>query len=180
VGGALYDIFDSSNEGYDSATFGFALIGDNVFQGLYEFSFYDFWEHWMWSGYNTHHTIRAIYQNTIDYDTAPVFNPLLPDTPVLENNPWQHAIDLRSYSFDNESSDPYLTYAITYISDWRCGISLDGHWIDIAPESNWLGSCDAIVQVSDSIKPTSDTFRVNVNPVDGIAYMPIINSVSSK
>jgi hypothetical protein len=180
VAGALYDIFDNGNEGYDSASFGFAPIGDNVFQGLCEFSFYDFWEHWMWAGYNKHHTVRAIYQNTIDYDTEPVFNPQLPDLSVLENHIRQHAVNLWLYSFDNESTDPYLTYEITYISDWHCGISLDGHWIDIAPEFNWLGSCDVTIKVSDSIKPANDTFRVNIVPVVGITYMPIINSTPSK
>ncbi|MDD5468876.1 MAG: hypothetical protein PHS96_13825, partial [Anaerolineales bacterium] len=50
VAGALYDLFDSNNEGFDSATFGFAPIADLLIQTPLEVSFIQFWESWQASG----------------------------------------------------------------------------------------------------------------------------------
>jgi hypothetical protein len=36
VAGALYDLFDNTNEGFDSATFGFAPVANPVFQAPHE------------------------------------------------------------------------------------------------------------------------------------------------
>jgi hypothetical protein len=174
IAGALYDLFDSANDGYDNASFGFDPIADIVFQDPVEDRFTAFWEGWKTSGQNKHNAVRAIYQNTIDYDTSPRFEPPPPDIGTLQNTTYPHALDLWAYSQDEESNDAELTYQITNVSDGRCGVSLDGHWVNLAPQYNWLGVCDVTVQVSDSIKPTSDIFRVSVVPVVGRVYLPII------
>lgn len=118
--------------------------------------------------------VQAIYQNTIDYDTYPAFNPPIPDLYVLENHYRVHDIDLWDYSIDEESSDWELSCQITSISDSRCGVVLDDHWVDIFPQPNWLGSCDITVEVIDGIKSASDTFRVTVVPVRGRVYLPVV------
>ena len=175
VAGALYDLFDYTNEPtYDSAYFGFDPIADIVFQEGY-YAFHDFWNDWKSSGLNKHHAVRAIYQNTIDYDTSPRFSPLLPDRNVLEGYSYTHAIDLWSYTADDESADADLTYQLTSVTDTRCGISLvDGHWINIIPQAGWFGMCDATIRVSDSLKTASDTFRVTVMPIVGHMVLPLI------
>ncbi|MDD2694447.1 MAG: hypothetical protein PHD58_00805 [Anaerolineales bacterium] len=43
-------------------------------------------------GQNEHHAVRAIYQNTIDYDEPPGMD--LPNRTVLQDFGWHHAIDL--------------------------------------------------------------------------------------
>lgn len=176
VAGALLDIFDTANDpSNDSATFGFDTITDIVLQGSGETTLNEFWNAWRASGLNQHQAVRAIYQNTIDYDNAPRFDLPLEDQIVLKNIPDVHAIDLWAYSADDESSDAELTYQITSVTDTRCGIGvIDAHWISINPQSGWLGFCDATVQVNDSLKTSSDSFRVTVVPVAGRIYLPIV------
>jgi hypothetical protein len=123
---------------------------------------------------NKHHAVRGIYQNTIDYDTAPRFEPPLPDHCVLQDHSYFHPIDLWAYTTDDESADGELSYQIANLPDSRCGISLESHWINISPQSGWLGSCDVVIRVSDSIKPVTDSFTITVVPVVGNVYMPII------
>ena len=174
VAGALYDLFDNVNEGYDSAAFGFDPIADIVFHGAVEGTFSLFWSGWKTSGQNKHNAVRAIHQNTIDYDTAPRFDPPLPDRIVLQNSPWIHAIELWDYSNDDESVDAELSFYINYVSDTHCGIGVDNHWININPQTGWLGVCDATIRVNDSIYSGYDTFRVTVAPVAARRYLPII------
>jgi len=175
VAGALYDLFDGVNEGFDSATFGFTPIANNVFQAPNEDCLEAFWEGWKISEENEHHAVRAIYQNTIDYDTPPRYEPSLPDRIVLQGLGCENAIDLWTYSTDDESSDSELDWQIVYTSDWRCGATIDGgDMVDIHPQSGWLGSCDVTIQANDSLKTTNDTFRVNVLPVQAWVFLPIV------
>jgi len=176
VAGALYDLWDNTNEpAYDSATFGLAPIAKIVLQGSAEERFSAFWVGWKASGQNKHHAARAIYQNTIDYDTAPRFDPPLPDRTALQGFGWENAIDLWVFSTDGESNDWELDWQIVYTSDWHCGVSIDAQgYIDIHPQPGWLGICDVTVRVSDTIKTADDTFRVNVVPVRGRVYLPIV------
>lgn len=175
VAGALYDLFDSANEDFDSATFGFAPIANIVFQAPHEDRFSAFWDSWKASGQNKHHAVRAIYQNTIDYDTSPRFEPSLPDRTVLQGFGWENAIDLWAYSADEESNDWELDWQIVYISDWQCGVTIDaGDYVDIYPQAGWLGSCDVTIRASDSLKTADDTFHVNVVPVQARVFLPLI------
>jgi hypothetical protein len=175
VAGALYDLWDNTNEPlFDSATFGFDPVIDLVFQAPHEDTFAKFWDSWRTSGQNKHQAVRAIYQNTIDYDTAPRFDPPLPDRVALQNLTMPHVIDLWDYAIDDESIDAELGWQIISVTDTRCGVSLDGHFVDFAPQPGWLGSCDVTLSVSDSIKAQTDTFRVTVVPVIGRSFLPII------
>jgi hypothetical protein len=175
VAGALYDLWDSTNEPiFDSATFGFDPIADMVFQAPHEDTFRKFWDSCKTSGQNKHQAVRAIYQNTIDYDTAPRFDPPLPDRVALQNLTMPHVIDLWDYSTDDESTDAELGWQIVNVTDARCGISLDSHFVNFAPQQGWLGSCDVTISVSDSIKANTDTFRVTVVPVRGRSFLPVI------
>ncbi|MDD5469129.1 MAG: hypothetical protein PHS96_15175 [Anaerolineales bacterium] len=169
VAGALYDLFDSANEGYDSASFD--PIADLVVNSPTEDTFLQFWESWQASGQNEHHAVRAIYQNTIDYDDPPSID--LPNRTVLQDFGWSHAIDLWEYSWDEESLDAELAWQRLYVSDSRCGVSLDGRWVNIAPQSGWLGGCDVSVRVSDSLKTADDSFQVNIERFCATLYSRI-------
>jgi len=173
VAGALYDLFDTTNDGYDQASFGFSPIWDIVRLTPHETKFPSFWDSWKTNGHNQHRAVQAIYQNTIDYDTTPIIANV-PDIVVLQGFTRNNAIDLWAYASDPESFDWELTYQITYISDIRCGVTLDSVAnVDIAPQAGWLGTCNVTVHVSDNIKNASDTFRVSVEPVRGRVYLPI-------
>lgn len=176
VAGALYDLWDTNNEIiYDSATFGYAPIWNIVRAAPHENRFLEFWNSWEASGNNRHHAVRAIYQNTIDYDDPPAID--LPNQPVivLQNFTWMHALDLWEYSSDDESADAELGWQILNVTDARCGVSIDANrYVNLAPQQGWLGSCDVTISVSDSIKASMDTFRVNVVPVASRSFLPII------
>ena len=174
VAGALYDIYDAHGDGYDSAAYDFNPIAEIVFWGTVEESYSEFWESWKSNWQDRHHAVRALYQNTIDYNTQPYFTPPLPDVAVLQNFTYPHAIDLWNYTSDDESPDYELFYQVSNISDIRCGISLDGHWINLSPQTNWLGSCSATIQVSESLGNASDLFSVYVVPVTARIYLPNI------
>lgn len=175
VAGALYDLFDNANENFDTATFGFVPIINIVFQAPHEDRFSAFWGSWKTSGQNKHHAVRAIWQNTMNYDASPRFEPPLPDHTVLQGLGWENAIDLWAYSTDEESNDWELDWQVVYTSDGRCGVTIDAwNFVDIHPQAGWLGSCDVTIRVSDSLKTAEDTFRVNVVPVQAQVFLPLI------
>jgi hypothetical protein len=162
VAGALYDLWDNTNEViWDSATFGFAPIWTILRGAPHETTFSEFWNSWKTSGNNKHHAVRAIYQNTIDYDNAPVITGL-PDLTIPKNSNWNNAIDLWVFSSDQESGDSELGWQILAVTDSRCGVTFDGRYVDLAPQTGWHGFCDVTISVSDSIKASVDTFRVTV------------------
>jgi hypothetical protein len=65
VAGALWDIYDTSNDGSDIYSYPFYSIWNVIFsQRLNTFS--EFWNSWLSNGYSTN-ARYCIYQNTIDY-----------------------------------------------------------------------------------------------------------------
>jgi hypothetical protein len=66
VAGALWDIFDSANDGHDVFHDGFLNIWD-VIQAQTDDTFSEFWDAWRAGGHETLYTTYALYQNTIIY-----------------------------------------------------------------------------------------------------------------
>jgi len=67
IAGALWDIFDANNDGYDT-------YSDGTFVNLWDVSYNendnvmsDFWFHWLARGHSNEGPIMDLYQNTIDY-----------------------------------------------------------------------------------------------------------------
>jgi len=174
VAGSFYDLFDFNwpIEGYDDAYFNFEPIANIIVNGGEE-TYSDFWNNWKSFNYETHHAVRAIFQNTIDYNTPPYFDQPLPLLYGLENNPIHHAIDLWLYSIDEESSLADLTYSINGYSGCDFYVT-DDRWIDVYPWQGWLGECWANVEINDSISTNYSALSVLINPVVGIAYLPIV------
>lgn len=85
-------------------------------------------------------------------------------------------IDLWNYSADIESPDHYLTYQIVSVSDTRCGISLDVHWLNANPQMNWTGSCEVTIRVSDSLEIDETSLWVNILPITNWIYLPVIKN----
>jgi hypothetical protein len=175
VAGAMYDLFDNANEGFDHATFGFSPVWSviSTIPVVGGSSFTDFWNNWKARGYNQHLAVQAMYQSSIDYDTTPIIANL-PDRVALQNQPLIGAVDLWDYSSDQESADPELTWAVLGTTG-GCGASIREHFVDVFPPQNWQGvSCNITVQVSDGIKTGSDTFNVHTVPIVARAYLPLI------
>jgi hypothetical protein len=175
VAGSLYDLMDAGNEApwYDSASWGLSPIVDVALVGSGKTSLHDFWTGYQ--GSDKHNGVRSIYQNTIDYDQAPMFA-AIPEQNTLQNFPHPHIIDLWDYSSDAESPDASLVYQIVSVSDSRCGISLDSHWVNANPQMNWTGSCYITVSVNDTIpnKTTNGGFWLNVLQIRSRNFLPII------
>jgi len=66
VVGALWDIFDSINDGYDTFSDGFTHIW-NIMQSTPCDTLHEFWQAWNTSGYLKQPALMAIFQNSIDY-----------------------------------------------------------------------------------------------------------------
>ena len=72
-------------------------------------------------------------------NTAPIITGL-PDQAVLVNGSLNNAIDLWTYSSDNESPDSALTFTIHNTPNASAGVSIDSnHYIDISPTTGWTG-----------------------------------------
>lgn len=174
VAGSLYDLMDPGNEApwYDNASWGFDPIVDIALTGSGKSSLHEFWNGYQ--GSDKHNGVRSIFQNTIDYDQAPVFA-AIPGQNTLQNFPHSHIIDLWDFSSDAESPDASLTYQIVNVSDSRCGISLDSHWVNANPQMNWTGSCYVTVSVNDTIpnKTATGGFWLNVLQINSRNYLPI-------
>lgn len=66
VAGALWDIYDSQDDGYDTFSDGFTQIWDIVETTTCD-TFREFWDAWNTSGYPKQPALLAIFQNTIEY-----------------------------------------------------------------------------------------------------------------
>lgn len=173
VAGALNDLMDSGNESpwYDSASWGLDPIVDVALVGSGKSNLQEFWNGYQ--GTDKHNGVRSIYQNTIDYDQAPTFA-AIPTQNILQNFSHPHVFDLWDFSNDVESTDASLTFQVVSVSDSRCGVSLDSHWVNANPQMNWTGSCYVTVSVSDSIKNTTSGFWLNVLQINSRIYLPTI------
>jgi len=100
------------------------------------------------------------------YSEPPVISGL-PDLNLNEDDHLDDVIDLHDYASDVETSDAGLTYSITRSTSPDCGVSIDGHFVDIEPTADWSGSCEVTIRVEDlDGDADEDTFLVKVQTVD--------------
>lgn len=165
VSGALWDIADSTNDGYDD----YDGTWEDIWDVLYNVNsdvMLDFWNSWKARGHNKHGVVKCLYQNTINYNTAPTFSGL-PDITTNEDTPINNAIDLWVYAYDPESYDYELTYTIVGNSDPSCGVSIDSSgFVDVNPAANWYGASTVTIRCSDGIVSVDDTLLVMVKSVN--------------
>lgn len=185
VAGALWDLYDSSNEGYDHSTVGWSSIWV-IQRATGDFNFRAFWNTWTDqsqtnAAYNKHTAVQTIYQNSIDYDNAPWSIPL-GDIIVLQGLMRENAVDLWGGPFgDQESAPSEMTYSIVN-TNANCGARIDAnHYVDIDLRSypTNLGICTITVRASDGIKTVDTVFRENILRIIGKSYLPIIMSDGS-
>ncbi|MCD4738792.1 MAG: hypothetical protein K8R89_05990, partial [Anaerolineae bacterium] len=175
ITGALYDLFDNVDDGWDQVNFGFTPIWDIAGDSSPEYSFGEFWNAWRASSYDNHLAVQAIFQNTISYNLPPAM--VLPDRTVLEGFVYNNAIGLGACTTDSDSDDWELEWEINAVSDWHCNqVSIDAQdYVDInIPYPGWLGSCDVTIRVYDGLSATEDTFTIQVVPVAAQVYLPLV------
>jgi hypothetical protein len=101
VAGALWDLKDATNDGYDVYSDGF----NNIWATFYNQSdnnFSEFWSAWQARGYDLRKFGAAAYQSTIDYNYKPKFTLTWNATPAdLDNHVWL------------PSANPYHVYKTT-------------------------------------------------------------------
>jgi hypothetical protein len=173
VAGALYDLMDFSNEHpwFDTAAWGFDWIADNALAWVGKNNFYHFYQG---SPANDRHdTLRAIWQNTIDYDQPPAAS-AIPPVRILQNTSLTNVLDLTAYTSDPESPDYMLLYTLVSQSNASCGVSFNASLVSIAPTYNWVGSCTVTYRVSDTLKNTTGSFSVQVLAVTSRVYLPVV------
>jgi hypothetical protein len=165
VGGALWDLKDNINDGYDTYSFDFYPIWDVVYnQNANTFS--EFWSAWVLRGHDNCHGTPCLYQNTIDYNAKPFFwfwpfN--IPDKELCENEKQDNSIDIWNYAYDAECPDDELIFTIEGNTDPNCGVTLDGNrYIDINPMYNWANVSEVTVKVFDGMEWDTDVFKITV------------------
>jgi hypothetical protein len=78
VAGALWDIFDSANDGYDTFSDGFVNIWDTISNQVDD-TYHEFYESWVSRGHDQCGFLLTAYQNTIDYNDPPTCTITLPN-----------------------------------------------------------------------------------------------------
>jgi hypothetical protein len=107
VAGALWDMLDFDNDGFDRWTDGgIANIWDTFYHQT-DNNFYEFWTAWCTRGHNQFNAVRSIYQNTIDYGADDYYE---------ENDWWGTAFDLSAWD-DTLLTDLYGE-GIQWDEDW--------------------------------------------------------------
>ena len=131
--------------------------------------------------------MQSVYQNTIDYDTAPTISGI-PDQTLSESG--SKNVDLFQYTSDPESTDTELTFSISQNSNPSCisASIISDRYTRITSVGTGC-SCYVTTEVSDGIKTDTDGFSISVqsstidvtvttNPaveyitVDGSSYSP--------
>jgi len=162
VAGALWDIFDAEDDGFDRTSSTFNAIW-RTFSLRQETTFGDFYTAWR-QLYDDCSAVAAIYQNTMDFDQAPdAF--FLPDVSIGEDSAYPHIADLWAYANDAECTDEELTFEIMSSSQPGAGVSIsEDRWLDIVPAPNFTGTSQIVLSAIDSQgKRWNDVFFVMVN-----------------
>jgi len=110
VAGALWDIYDSTNDGYDTFSDGLTHIW-NLISTQTDNTFKEFWDAWNASGYPKQPALMAIFQNTIDYRGPG----------DVDGDGWVSSYDLfeLAEAYGSQHGDPNW--------DPRCDLNGDGH-----------------------------------------------------
>ncbi|MSP13029.1 MAG: hypothetical protein EXR62_08725 [Chloroflexi bacterium] len=171
VAGALWDLYDSHNDGYDMYSGGIAKVWNAVHNHTIK-TMLDFWASFRSTNPgDSCIAIGAVYQNTIDYDVAPRLR-ALPGITTPEDTPVERALDLFSYATDDECAAANLSYGIANTPDPGAGISLDiGRYISVRPVQDWFGTTNVVITITDGLKTVTGTFQVDVIPVNDPAYI---------
>jgi len=119
VAGALWDIFDTNNDGADLFSYGIGAISNIVLYENYGWGLDGFWCKWISDGY-PQDAINCIYQNTIDYRPS--------NTPVRPSGPTSGTPGT-TYTYSSSAISPGGSQVrITF--DWGDGETSTTDWVN--------------------------------------------------
>jgi hypothetical protein len=103
----------------------------------------------------------------------------LPVIPVLEDVPYDNALQLPTYVWDPDEADE-LEFRIISKSEPRCNVVIDyNNYIDISSDPDWYGTCNVTIEVSDGINSAVSYLHIQVSPVnDPPVLKPIDNQTT--
>jgi len=165
IAGAFWDLHegDGSEDGYDTGNATFADVWDVVDQKRPD-TMRAWFDGWTELGKDGCVAIGALYQNTIDYNTAPVIQPI-PDVIIDEDE--TAIVDLRNYVSDVECADAALQFEMVDAGAPEAGVKLlPTNVISITPQANWFGETTVRLTVTDGIESADISFRVIVRSVN--------------
>jgi len=161
VAAAVWDITDSAIDGYDRFSGSWLDVWHIMYHHDCE-TFYQFYQQWKSHNYGTHGAVASIYQNTMNWNTSPVFGGL-PDVIAHEDELRLNVMDLDDYASDPESQDYQLTFAIESVStpDLQIGIN-SNHQVNLQGVQDWCGTATVVISCTDGIVTLTDTIVVTV------------------
>lgn len=168
VAGALWDLFDATDDGFDEHTppgatpvEWFAPIWEAIMAGR-PTNMAGFWDAYLDGDNDACTAVAALFQNTIDYNQAPTVAEL-PAVTLQEDTSLDNAIDLWEYADDFECPDEALTFTLIGDIPPEFGVSIDSNrWIDVNPAPNWFGSIEVGIEVSDGLEATRRFFVLTI------------------
>jgi hypothetical protein len=172
VAGALWDLMDATNEGYDQYTGTFTDLW-NAMAGAPAYSFRDYWDA---SGIPPCDGLTSLFQNTINYNTPPVLD-AFPDPVEMDEDPDPRpAFDMRTRAHDAECSFDQLLFDVAGPATSTVSVELrDDGYLEIVPAQDWYGEVTANVRVFDGVDFTAQPLHVivhSVNDAPTVAALP--------
>jgi hypothetical protein len=115
-----------------------------------------------------------IAENLLIENIPPIISSL-PDKIMDEDTQIQDVLDLIIYSWDFDTPAHELEYFILNLSYTDFNITINGSMVSLYPPSNWYGTVQVMVGVTDGTSVDTDDFSIHVQPVND---PPIINDTT--
>lgn len=169
VGGALYDLFDAVDDGFDSYSTSFVSLWDAL-ASVEINSFREFWDTWVDMAEEGEaracEALPSLYQNTINYNTVPTFNPL--DTITMDEDAEEPAtVNLALYVSDEECAFEALEISVEDPPEDTVEVEVDEDGVlHITPFPDWNGEVSLEVSVFDGVDFATQILNIVVVSVN--------------
>ncbi len=167
VAGAFWDLHDAdtTEEFFDLYNASFGDIWEVMAVKAPE-TFAQWWAGWLALGKDGCRALGSLFQNTIDYNTAPNLAAI---NPIRMGEDTVVTIDLASLATDAECPDEELFYLLPEPGDPNAGVTLTpAGLLTVAPVENWFGSTVIRLAVSDGPATAEQTIPVVVESVNDV------------
>lgn len=175
VAGALLDLMDANNEGFDKYTGAFTEIW-NVFASRPLNSFPDFWGAWKDSGLPQCDPLTSLFQNTINYNTPPALDPFPDPVELDEDTELEPPFDMQARARDAECPFEKLLFDLEEPATSTVAVDLrEGRFLHVIPTQDWHGEVTFNVRVFDGVDYATRPLHIvvqSINDPPRIAALP--------
>jgi hypothetical protein len=161
IAGAFWDLHegDETEEAFDAFNATFSDVWE-VFATHKPDTMAEWWDGWKDLGKDGCGAVGSLFQNTIDYNTPPVVQPI-PDVVIDEDD--SAIVDLKNYVDDPECDDDRIAFELIDAGAPEAGVKLlPTNVISITPEADWFGRTTVKLRVSDGLVGIDMSFNVIV------------------